>query len=74
MMRTYHVGLLQVKRVAVFQFCRSVDELDCEILEYLGERETTKRVARARLAATKEKVLSQLGRDYPHRFDNVRVA
>ena len=70
----YHVGLLKVGRTAVFQYRRSVDNLDCEILQYFGERETTKAGARARLKETRAAVLALVRRDYPtKRFDYVRV-
>jgi len=63
----YHVGLLQRGRTAVFQFRRSVDFLDCEILDYAGERETTKAAARARLRAEWPAVLRQLRAEWPER-------
>ena len=69
----YHVGLLQVGRAAVFQYRRSVDFLDCEILKYFGTRETTKTTARKRLKETRSAVLAQLRADYPNRFDSVRI-
>lgn len=75
---TYHVGLFAKRSrkgtLAIFQFRRTVDELDCEILEYLGERSTTKEAARQRLADTKSHVLEQLNREYPRKnFQDVRI-
>lgn len=42
-MQVYHVGLLIHKGVAKLQLRRDVDFLSCEIYEYFGKRETTKR-------------------------------
>ena len=73
-MSIYHVGLLQHRNTAVFQFRRSVDELSCEILQYFGERQTTKADARKRLAETKAQALAQVQADYPHRgFKSIRL-
>lgn len=75
----YHVGLLAtLKRdgtyTAVFQYRRTIDELDCEILWYAGFRNRTKAEARRRLEGTREKVLADLNRTYPKKqFTNVRI-
>ena len=72
-MKTYHVGLRQEGKTAVFEFRRCIDYLSCEILEYLGERETTKAAAKLRLKQTYLSVLAQLHHDYPNRFTRVVV-
>lgn len=64
---TYHVGLLQHGRKAIFQYRRSVDFLDCEILEYYGERASTKKAARERLRECRQSVLDGLNARYPGR-------
>jgi hypothetical protein len=70
----YHVGLLAVGDTAVFEFRRCIDFLNCEILKYLGVRETTKRAARERLKATKATALAELQREYPARgFKYIRI-
>lgn len=75
MPRTYHVGLLAAGDTAVFQFCRSKDHLDCEILEYLGERMTTKAAAARRIRTDRPRILAQLQHDYPRKnFARVCIA
>ncbi len=66
-MKTYHTGFYQRRNTIVFQFKHSIDALSCELLEYLGERETTKSAALARFKGNKEKVLADLQARYPHR-------
>lgn len=66
-MRIYHTGLLQRGRTAVFEYRQSVDFLSCEILEYLGQRESTKAAARSRLKECKQSVLDGLNARYPGR-------
>lgn len=63
----YHTGLLAQGRTAVFQFRRSVDFLSCELLEYYGKRQTTKKAARERLMARKEQALAELNTRHPGR-------
>ena len=65
--KTYHVGLLQRGRTAVFQYRRSVDFLDCEILKYYGERVTSKAAARARLRADLKTAIGALRSSFPER-------
>lgn len=64
---TYHTGWYQVGDTAVFQVRRSIDNLDPEIIEYLGERETTKAAARRKLRDEQASVLAGLQKRYPHR-------
>jgi len=64
-MTTYHVGLRVDKNTALFEFRRNIDYLSCEILEYFGEREGTKKGARERLKVCKAKVLADLQSRYP---------
>jgi hypothetical protein len=79
-MKRYHIGLLARrhndtgKYTAVFQFKDSIDNISCEILEYCGQRETTKVEAKARLRTTKPAVLEALRNKYPGKdFQNVVV-
>ena len=76
MQKQYHVGLLQHGNTAVFQFAADVDYLDCEILEYHGQRETTIAAAKRRLLESGKKaaVLAELNARYPGRnFRHVAV-
>ena len=73
MARIYHVGLAQEGRTAVFQHRKDKDFLSCELLDYYGERFTTKAGARRRLAVNKPDVLATLAVRYPGRFNNVRI-
>jgi hypothetical protein len=52
---------------AVFQFVQKKDYLNCELIEYTGERETTKAEAEARLAEVKPAVIADLNGKYPGR-------
>ena len=61
----YHVGLVARGHTAVFQYRKSVDNLSCEILHYYGTRQTTKKVVRAVLKATKAETLTTLNTLYP---------
>jgi uncharacterized membrane protein len=42
----YHVGIGKRKNTMVIQACRCVDFLSCEIYDYMGKRETTKKILR----------------------------
>jgi hypothetical protein len=74
-LRRYHVGLLAQGSTAVFQYRTDVDCLSCEILEYFGERETTKTAARLRLQQHgSTAVLADLNARYPRKqFTRVRI-
>ena len=65
-MKIYHVGVLRHNRTAIIQMCKDVDSLSCEILEYFGERETTK----AKIINNKDLLLSALRTQYPSKFGN----
>ncbi|MGO9014663.1 MAG: hypothetical protein ACLQF0_06750 [Dissulfurispiraceae bacterium] len=52
---------------AVFQLAEEKDFLSCELIEYTGERETTKAEAGARLAHVKQLVIADLNTRYPSR-------
>lgn len=57
-MKTYHIGLLVRGNNFVFQYAQSVDCLDCEILQYFGARQTTKKAAKYRLRETQKETLT----------------
>jgi len=40
---TYHVGIGKRGNTAIIEARRSIDYLSCEIYDYMGERETTKK-------------------------------
>ncbi len=64
----YHVGLLITKNGdAIFQFEKKVDFLNCEINEYFGVRETTKKDAKKRMCDKKHLILADLRERYPHK-------
>lgn len=69
--QTYHVGLLAVKTAnghkAIFQFRKCIDFLDCEILEYLGERVQSKAEARRKAAEARPLILASLNRQFPRK-------
>lgn len=75
--KTYHVGWYVHrgrKNTAVFQFRRNIDDLNCEIVEYLGAIETTKADARRRLDDYIALVLPQLREAYPkYNLQNVTI-
>jgi len=83
-MKTYHIGLVDAARtpfgygktpgLAEFHACRNIDYLPPYILEYLGERETTKTALRQRMALNAAAVLADLNTRYPNRnFTKVKV-
>lgn len=77
--RIYHVGLLSLEtkrgRVAILQYRRTVDELDCEILQYLGTVSTTKKEVRAIMTGTvKTAILGYLNKEHPRkRFVDIAI-
>jgi len=75
-MKNYHIGLIHRGKSFIFQYSQSKDGLDCEILEYFGQRLTTKKAAIFRLKdkETKNKTLSFLNNRYPGRnAKNIRI-
>jgi hypothetical protein len=50
---------------AIFQYRENKDTLDCELLEYLGIRETTKVEVKRALRTSRAQVLKQLQGTYP---------
>ena len=62
---SYHAGWYVRKHTAVFQFRRCIDDLNCEIVEYLGLRETTKAAARERLRGQFGATLEALREAHP---------
>lgn len=42
-MRIYYIGIKKEKKSIIIQAVRDKDFLDCEIYEYYGEREVTKK-------------------------------
>lgn len=66
-MKTYHVGIHASGTTAVFQYRRCIDFLSCEILEYLGERATTKAAVKARLKEGYAGILKELNDKHPGR-------
>lgn len=72
----YHVGLyLTSGGTAVYQFKKKIDFLNCEILEYLGIWDTTKKEARGRLRKSRLLALAELWDKYPHKtIKRVRIA
>jgi hypothetical protein len=63
----YHTGIRADGHTAVFEYRRDVDFLSCELLRYTGRRQTTKKAARERAKANKEKVLEALNKEFPGR-------
>ena len=55
----YHVGIGKRGQTMVIQACRNIDYLDCEIYDYMGQRDVTKATLRTArygvLALMKEK-------------------
>ena len=39
----YHVGIGKRGQTMVIEACRNIDYLSCEIYDYMGKRETTKK-------------------------------
>lgn len=80
---TYHVALIKgTGRTAywgnghkadtvIVQARRNIDYLDCEIWQYMGERETTKVALRARIMGDKARFLSDLNRRHGTHFTRV---
>jgi hypothetical protein len=63
----YHSGLLAVGQTIVVQFRKDIDFLSPDLLEYTGERQTTKKAARERVKANKERALAEMNAKYPGR-------
>ena len=63
----YHTGILARGRTAVFQLRRCVEFLSCELLEYTGLRQNTKKAARERMREHGTAALAQLNAKYPGR-------
>lgn len=61
----YHTGWYIARNTAVFQFCQNKDNLSCEIVEYCGRRETTKKDAIKRLKEVKSQVINELRLKFP---------
>lgn len=66
----YHIGLLRNKRTLVIQASQNVDCLSCEITEYMGLRETTKK----ELRRNRYTILNLLKRDNPRVYGALRFA
>lgn len=77
MVRIYYVGLYRHGRTAVIQYTQNRDCLNCELIEYYGERATTKERAKSMLKNPKirQQVLAELREAYPKQnFKSVRIA
>ena len=66
----YHVGLVIRGRTLVIQARQSVDFLDCELYDYMGPRETTKR----RLYANRYEILKLAQANRPQVYGRLRWA
>ena len=67
MKKTYHIGLTQPRLdVAQFQARNSIDTLSCELLEYYGPRETTKKGLHNRLKADYSNILQSIQNKFPN--------
>jgi len=67
-MKTYHIGILRGKesRATIqFQARACIDDLDCELLKYVGEHITTKKGLHNRLKADYANILNKVNQDIP---------
>jgi len=74
MRKPYHVGWYMRGRTAVFQFCKDIDFLNCEIVEYLGKRAVTKAGVKNTLPKHKAKIIDILSSKYPkYNINNIVI-
>ncbi len=63
----YHSGILAVGQTLVVQYRKDIDFLSPDLLEYTGQRTTTKKAARERVKANKVRALAEMNAKYPGR-------
>ena len=78
-MKTYHIGLLKGSQgfwrnghrnnTVVVQCRRNLDNLDCELWKYYGERVTTKR----NIEINKIKLLAAINKEYGTAFTHIII-
>jgi len=67
---TYHIGLSKQGKTLIIEAVRCIDYLGCEIYDYMGERETTKK----HLKAHRYEFLAWLKNWKPDVYGNLRYA
>jgi len=66
----YHIGLSKQGKTMVIEARRNIDYLDCEIYDYLGLREVTKK----HLKAHRYELLDLMKAKRPHVYGKLRYA
>ena len=69
-MRIYHVGLAKRGRTLVIEARRSIDFLSCELYDYCGQHQTTKR----QLRENRKHILAWAQGWKPDLYGNLRYA
>lgn len=69
-MRTYHIGLSKRKKTLIIEAQTSVDCLDCEIYDYMGEREITKK----KLRENRMQILAEMQKQRPQVYSGLKYA
>lgn len=67
-MKTYHVATAKQGKTLIIQARRDIDALGCEIYDYWGERETTKK----KLYQNRYQLLSYLKKTNPTVYGSLR--
>jgi len=72
---SYHIGIKKdfINNAYVIQMKHCIDCLSCELIEYLGERDTTKQEVKAKLRETKQDVLHCLNKRYNTQVKRIYV-
>jgi hypothetical protein len=67
---SYYIGTLKRKNTLVIQARRYLDNLSCELYDYWGERQITKKELRSR----RYQILDYLKKSRPEVYGNLRYA
>jgi len=66
----YHVGLSKQGQTLIIEACKCIDYLSCELYDYMGKRETTKK----QLKVNRYEILKMMQRQKPDVYGSLKYA